>query len=144
MAIDWDDVSTLVLMKGGAPEPSYYLLEGEAANEVVDALKENTEATADNLYSLQTHGSGIVIYASSQGGSPRYRFVLDYQYVEGLGDKRDWDREEADTLLSGQRTRRAAVLELISTKDQAIPREQFEGHDGDFKQLARTWLWWKN
>ncbi len=142
--IDWDDISTLVLMKEGVPEPSYYLLEGEAASDVVDALKENTEATAEDLHSLQTYGSGFLICAISQDGSPEHRFVLDYQFVEGMGDKWDVDTERDDRLQAGQTRRRKSVLEVITTKGVEISAERFEEHSQDFEQMDRTWLWWKN
>lgn len=138
--LNWDDISTLVLMAEG-PQPEYFLFEGEAANEVVEAFKENTEITA-GLGGTQTVGATILICAISQDGSPKYRIVLDYQFVEGMGGKRDpyWEKG----LLEGQARKRKSVLEVITTKGVEIPPERFEEHYRDFEQMDRTWLWWKN
>ena len=144
--VNWDGVGVMVIERARELESTaWYLVEGKAASQIVERLRESTVVESSPSRDTQTAGSTeLRILAFDQRGEPMHRFFVDFQYVEGMGGKRN-PNPRGYLLLEGQSKRCSSVLRLIEeVAGQPLAIVQFEEHAKKFEDIDYVFLYWKN
>ena len=143
-SLNWDGLSSMVIAVDqyaytGWESTVCYSLEGNAALEVVDALRENVVTSGCPTQTVG--GTQLRIFALDQDGGQRDRFIVDFQYVEGMGDKLNWHPGD---LQDGQIKRCSLVISLIQETGRPLSNVEFEQYVQESQNSGYTKLYWKN
>ena len=142
--VNWDALGRMVVAVQQPEGTVWYSLEGKAALQVVEGLRENTIAEPLPSRADQTiGGTEFRILAFDQRGGRRHRFLVDFQYVEGMGDKRN-RIPHASLLQEGQSKRCFSVRSLIEQVGRPLSMVQFEQYALQFEDVGFVFLYWKN
>jgi hypothetical protein len=145
--LSWEGINGLVFAHEGFDTPfrDASLLAGQGAEAMIEAIGENTEVS-HNL--TQTQGGGtwvcaLVYDSPDQEPTPKFAVMINFQYVEGMGDKNNHDPDRNAELLQGQGERSRRIREIATAVGADIPAEDFEKTFNEISRDDRYFLCWK-
>lgn len=142
--VEWDKLGSMAVAVQKSVGTAWYLLEGNAATEVAKGLRENTVAESSPSRTTQRFGkTEFHVLAFERHGGRLHRFLVDFQYVEGMGGKRD-PNPSSTFLPGGQGKRCLSVLTAIEESGRALTKTQFDRYSSQFAHTGYVFLYWMN
>ncbi len=142
--VKWNDIGTMVVAIQRPEGTQWYILEGSDSLQVAQGLHDNTVAQTSPSRTTQTFGgTDLRVFAFDKQGGQLHRFLVDFQYVEGMGDKRT-PNPKTDLLQQGQSKRCSTVLSLVEDKGRPLSMVESDQYAERFQDVDHVFLYWRN